>query len=105
VSQKFNWKAAILKDGTVGWQTLNGGWSSKEHPFLDTPMRKGHRRYSLDAPMFFWPEGIIRYRYLRGTESFFEFCRQDADKFVGPFPTMQRAQLAFEDPEQGDYNG
>jgi hypothetical protein len=100
VSRKFNWKLADLKDGTVGWQTLEGEWSSKKHPLLDAPSK-----LSLDAPMFFWPAGIIRYRFLKGTESFFEFCRQDADKFVGPFPTMSRAQLAFEDPEQRDYSG
>ncbi|MAA63860.1 MAG: hypothetical protein CL581_03645 [Alteromonadaceae bacterium] len=96
MSRKFNWKLAELKNNAVGWQTLEGEWSSKEHPLLDAPSKP-----SLDPPMFFWPTGIIRYRFIKGSESFFEFCRQDTDKFVGPFSTMHRAQQAFE----GDLNG
>jgi len=77
----------------IAWKTQEGEWRETPHPLLSQ-----HDVNSLEEPTkFFWPAGIIRYRFLPGTESFFEFCDYNTDTFVGPFRTMYQAQCAFDE--------
>ena len=88
----YMWLRTTVGKAELAWKTQEGEWRDTPHPLLSQ-----HDVNSLVEPIkFFWPAGIIRYRFLPGTESFFEFCDYNTDTFVGPFATMYRAQCAFD---------
>ena len=86
------WQRTTLRKDELAWKTQEGEWRETPHPLLS----QHDANVLVDPVKFFWPAGIIRYRFLPGAESFFEFCDFNTDTFVGPFSTMYGAQCAFD---------